>query len=50
MNLIAYPRNTCLAVVAYLRKPKDGKKKSLLGDSSESNEQPPPKVLIPILC
>ncbi|BAS89352.1 uncharacterized protein [Oryza sativa Japonica Group] len=30
-------------VVAYLRKPKDGKKKSLLGDSSESNEQPPPK-------
>uniref|UniRef100_J3LY60 Transmembrane CLPTM1 family protein n=2 Tax=Oryza brachyantha TaxID=4533 RepID=J3LY60_ORYBR len=31
------------SVVAYLRKPKDGKKKSLLGDSSESGEQPPPK-------
>ncbi|KAF0893191.1 hypothetical protein E2562_023213 [Oryza meyeriana var. granulata] len=31
------------SVVAFLRKPKDGKKKSLLGDSSESEEQPLPK-------
>uniref|UniRef100_A0A0D9W5C3 Transmembrane CLPTM1 family protein n=1 Tax=Leersia perrieri TaxID=77586 RepID=A0A0D9W5C3_9ORYZ len=31
------------SVVAFLRKPKDGKKKSLLGDSSVSEEQPPPK-------
>lgn len=38
-----------LAIVAYLRKSKAGHKKSLLGDSDESEEKLPPKVLNLIL-
>ena len=42
---------TChLAVVAFLPKSKAGKKKSLLGDSEQPEEQAPPKVIIFILC
>jgi hypothetical protein len=40
---------TCLAIVAYLRKSKTGNKKSLLGDSNESEEKTPTKVLNPFL-
>jgi hypothetical protein len=36
--------------VAFLPKSKAGKKKSLLGDSEEPEEQAPPKVIIFILC
>jgi hypothetical protein len=36
--------------VAFLPKSKAGKKKSLLGDSEELEEQAPPKVIIFILC
>jgi len=36
--------------VAFLPKSKAGKKKSLLGDSEQPEEQAPPKVIIFILC
>jgi hypothetical protein len=38
-----------VAVVVFLRKSKAGKKKSLLGDSEESEKQVPPEVAIFIL-